>query len=78
MAAVILHMRKEDSVMGKNIILCADGTGNKGGSTPDSNVYKVYNAIDIQYTGRLTSTLNDAEPVSADQILRQWSWDGEE
>ena len=34
--------------MGKNIILCADGTGNKGGNTPDSNVYKIYNAIDIR------------------------------
>lgn len=31
----------------KNIILCADGTGNEGGYTPDSNVYKMYNAIDI-------------------------------
>lgn len=29
----------------KRIILCADGTGNKGGYTPDSNVYKIYNAI---------------------------------
>ena len=33
--------------MAKNIILCADGTGNKGGYTPDSNVYKMYNAIEI-------------------------------
>jgi uncharacterized protein (DUF2235 family) len=33
--------------MKKNIILCADGTGNKGGYTPDSNVYKIYNAIDL-------------------------------
>ncbi len=33
--------------MSKNIILCADGTGNKGGYTPDSNVYKIYNAIDL-------------------------------
>ena len=33
--------------MPKNIILCADGTGNKGGYTPDSNVYKMYNAIEI-------------------------------
>lgn len=33
--------------MGKNIVLCADGTGNKGGYTPDSNVYKIYNAIDV-------------------------------
>lgn len=33
--------------MAKNIILCADGTGNKGGYTPSSNVYKIYNAINI-------------------------------
>ena len=31
----------------KNIILCADGTGNQGGYTPDSNVFKLYNAIDL-------------------------------
>ncbi|MFQ5345487.1 MAG: DUF2235 domain-containing protein [Mariprofundus sp.] len=33
-------------MMPKNIILCADGTGNKGGYTPDSNVYKVYKAVE--------------------------------
>ena len=33
--------------MSKNIILCADGTGNKGGYTPSSNVYRIYNAINI-------------------------------
>ena len=33
--------------MGKNIVLCADGTGNKGGYTPDSNVYKMYHGVDI-------------------------------
>ena len=33
--------------MSKNIILCADGTGNKGGYTPSSNVYKIYHAINI-------------------------------
>lgn len=32
--------------MSKNIISCADGTGNKGGATPNSNVYKIYKAID--------------------------------
>jgi len=31
----------------KNIVLCADGTGNKGGYTPSSNVYKIYNAVKI-------------------------------
>ena len=30
----------------KNIVVCADGTGNKGGYSPDSNVYKVYKAVD--------------------------------
>lgn len=31
--------------MAKNIILCADGTGNRGGYTPDSNVYRLYQAV---------------------------------
>ncbi|MEN8133948.1 MAG: DUF2235 domain-containing protein [Thermodesulfobacteriota bacterium] len=31
----------------KNIVLCADGTGNRGGYTPDSNVYRMYHAVDI-------------------------------
>ncbi|MDH5353678.1 MAG: DUF2235 domain-containing protein [Gammaproteobacteria bacterium] len=31
--------------MAKNIILCADGTGNRGGYTPNSNIYKMYHAI---------------------------------
>jgi hypothetical protein len=30
----------------KNLILCADGTGNLGGTTPDSNVYRTYHLID--------------------------------
>ena len=33
--------------MSKNIILCSDGTGNKGGHGADTNVYKLYNAVDI-------------------------------
>lgn len=33
--------------MPKNIILCADGTGNQGGTTKDSNVYRVYQAINL-------------------------------
>ena len=32
--------------MTKNIIVCADGTGNRGGYSPDSNVYKVYKAVE--------------------------------
>ena len=30
----------------KHLILCADGTGNLGGTTPDSNVYRTYHLID--------------------------------
>ena len=37
--------------MPKNIIVCADGTGNKGGTTPDSNVYKVYKPVNKSFTG---------------------------
>lgn len=47
--------------MPKNIILCSDGTGNKGGSTPDTNVFKIYNAIDInrEESGREQITYYD-------------------
>ena len=32
--------------MNKNIILCADGTGNRGGETPDTNVYRMYHSVE--------------------------------
>ena len=31
--------------MAKSIILCSDGTGNKGGTGSDTNVFKLYHAI---------------------------------
>ena len=34
--------------MQQNIILCADGTGNRGGTTPDTNVYRIYQAINLR------------------------------
>ena len=37
--------------MGRNIIICADGTGNSGGESPDTNVYKLYKAIDRHLKG---------------------------
>jgi len=33
--------------MNRNIILCSDGTGNKGGAGADSNVFKLYLAVDL-------------------------------
>ena len=39
--------------MSKNLILCADGTGNRGGETPDTNVYRTCHAVDLhQKSGR--------------------------
>lgn len=31
----------------KNIVLCADGTGNSGGVGKDTNVWRLYNAVDV-------------------------------
>ncbi len=45
--------------MPKNIVICADGTGNLGGITPDSNVFKMYNAIDIHHTQQRQVTFYD-------------------
>jgi len=36
--------------MPKNIILCSDGTGNAGGNGDVSNVWRIYNAIDMSET----------------------------
>lgn len=39
--------------MAKNIVVFSDGTGNKGGTTEDTNVFKLYNAVkglDEQFT----------------------------
>lgn len=45
--------QEEQKLTAKNIIVCADGTGNKGGYSPDSNVYRIYKAIDKKYTGTI-------------------------
>lgn len=38
-------------MINKNIVLCSDGTGNKGGYGEDSNVYKTYKAVDVTTKG---------------------------
>ena len=45
--------------MSKNIILCSDGTGNKGGYGEDTNVYKLYKAVDIHNDKHLQITYYD-------------------
>jgi len=47
----------------KNIIVCADGTGNKGGYSPDSNVYKVYNAVDKNLSGQCNDGVEVSEQI---------------
>jgi uncharacterized protein (DUF2235 family) len=49
--------------MPKNIILCADGTGNKGGSTPDSNVYKMYKSVNKTFKGAIQEGIEISEQV---------------
>jgi len=41
----VVPQNNGEGTMPKNIIVCADGTGNKGGDTQDTNVYKVYKAV---------------------------------
>ncbi len=46
------HQQENDSprttpVSGKNIILCSDGTGNRGGKGDGTNVWRIYNYIDL-------------------------------
>jgi uncharacterized protein (DUF2235 family) len=47
----------------KNIIVCADGTGNKGGYSPDSNVYKIYNAVDKNFSGKAEDGTGVSEQI---------------
>lgn len=57
--------------MGKNIALFADGTGNKGGYTPDSNVYRMYHAVDIRDTQNPQLVFYDnGVGTSTNKILR--------
>ncbi len=43
--------------MAKNIVLCSDGTGNQGGTTPDTNVFKIYNAVKINNKNKGTEQI---------------------
>lgn len=48
----------------KNIVVCADGTGNKGGYSPDSNVYRLYKMVNKHFKG----TCHDGVDIE-EQIL---------
>ena len=60
--------------MNRNIILCADGTGNKGGYTKDSNVFKTYNAVDIKANSNSQITFYDnGVGTSANKFMKTLS-----
>ncbi len=44
-------MATEEMITPRNIVICADGTGNKGGYSPDSNVYSMYKAVANKFSG---------------------------
>ncbi len=43
----------------KNIIICSDGTGNRGGVGPSTNVWRLYNGIDLNHQQRKQITYYD-------------------
>jgi len=54
---------KKKVVSGKNIIVCADGTGNQGGYTPDSNVYRTYKSVDKRFAGTVSDDFSCTEQI---------------
>ncbi len=40
----------EIQTMGRNIVLCSDGTGNAGGKKRSTNVWRIYNALDRHHS----------------------------
>lgn len=56
--------------VGKNIILCSDGTGNKGGYGADTNVFKLYNAVDIHNAKTQITFYDDGVGTSTNKYIR--------
>lgn len=59
--------------MSKNIVLCADGTGNRGGETPDTNVYRMYHAVELHQPTRQRNQItfyDNGVGTSANKYIR--------
>ncbi|HHT9159778.1 MAG TPA: DUF2235 domain-containing protein [Candidatus Brocadiaceae bacterium] len=56
--------------MSKNIVLCADGTGNMGGYTPSSSVYKIYNEIDVHNDKKQLKFYDNGVGTNKNKYLR--------
>jgi len=55
--------------MPKNIILCSDGTGNAGGNGDVSNVWRIYNAIDMSEMDDWTQVAMHDDGVGTETFL---------
>ncbi len=55
--------------MGRNIVLCSDGTGNSAASTTKTNVWRVYDALDLTGGDQIAS-FDDGVGTSSFQPLR--------
>lgn len=55
--------------MPKNIILCSDGTGNSGGKGHGTNVWRLYQAIDLHHPSRAQVSMHDDGVGTRDFVL---------
>ena len=53
--------------MAKNIIICMDGTGNRGGVARGTNVWRIYNSVDRYHPNRMQITYYD-DGVGTDSV----------
>ena len=56
--------------MAKNIVVCSDGTGNRGGKQRGTNVWRIFNAVDRHAEGIRQITYYD-DGVGTEK-LRWW------
>jgi uncharacterized protein (DUF2235 family) len=59
--------------MSKNIIICADGTGNKGGAGDDTNVYKLYKGLDLTDNSNQIAYYHDGVGTNENKYLKALS-----
>ncbi|MBF0098907.1 MAG: DUF2235 domain-containing protein [Magnetococcales bacterium] len=56
--------------MSKNLIVCSDGTGNKGGYGADTNVFKLYQALDLSSNSQQKAIYDHGVGTSSNPIKR--------
>ena len=54
--------------MTKNIVICMDGTGNRGGVSRGTNVWRIYNAVDRYHANRCEQITYYDDGVGTDNI----------